>query len=201
MKKYPVVNGKSLCSVYKKFLKEIFCVEGHLLLVGVTGSGKSALAERYRKHVSAEYFDFQCKEISIKDVNRLSEMKNAVCILDGIVFDSEQNKEALEGLIDLLRKSRKSGCAFVVLSQTPPKPDIQGLFEAKFVLSRIYPESGVGLERRYDLISPDYQYEAKGKGGGLVIPETLKYADSVVVYDPHADFYKIRSDWGLKNHE
>ena len=110
---------EEIITLADSFRQKTIDAKGHVLLVGVTGTGKSIILENYLKHFPASYHNFETKKPTEMD---LEEEKlfadNSIAIIDNIDFDSESAKP----LLPILLTGRARGHMLVISTQKiPPK--------------------------------------------------------------------------------
>lgn len=141
-----IVNGKSILKIARAFNAAVNNSEGHVLLYGVTGTGKSTVLDYYLTKSRADLHPFESREPTVADFefNQLF-YSSKVAVIDNIDF----LRGSSGPLLYLLKTVRKKGCKLIVSTQSEPQDFIRSHFEVYFELERR--NSGEGISHKVTL--------------------------------------------------
>lgn len=138
------VNGKSMVNHLRKLTEIIRHTEGHVLILGGTGTGKSTLLNGWVLNNSAKatYRDFMNRRLEPTDLNEdiLFRLKT-FAVLDGVYFDSD-NTPVFNAM---LRTCRKRHHRLIIASMEMPDKNIIPLFQSVIQFKTLPPGNGVEL--------------------------------------------------------
>lgn len=100
------INGKSLSLIAKMFTLKVIESKGNVLLIGETGTGKSALLEYLMKSFPADFHDYQCQQQTPESYSREALFVNH----DTAVIDASYvSPDCVAPINELVRKCRAEG--------------------------------------------------------------------------------------------